>query len=45
MMCRVIVLFWYINLLHYICIIKMMYHVKMRNYETLQLIPDHERRS
>nr|DAP46197.1 MAG TPA: hypothetical protein [Caudoviricetes sp.] len=41
----IIVLFCYINLLHYICAIKLMCNIKIYNYETLQLIPNHERRS
>ena len=45
MMPYVIVLFCYINLLHYICAIKMMCHIKTYQYEEVQLIPNHERRS
>lgn len=40
----IIVLFCYINLLHYICNIKLMYNIKIYNYETLQLKQDNESR-
>lgn len=40
----IIVLFCYINLLHYICDIKLMYNIKIYNYETLQLKQDNESR-
>nr|DAZ75454.1 MAG TPA: hypothetical protein [Caudoviricetes sp.] len=42
---NIIVLFCNINLLHYICITNMMYNIKTYNYETLQFISNHERRS